>query len=109
MRKIREVLRLRFDLKLSDSKVAQSCHMGRSTVGDYIQRFNQSALCWPLPESVDDSQLEQLLFDNPQAGCSDRPPAVDWAYIHVLVHNAYKLLMVSAIEPFHDHRNRATR
>jgi len=85
MRKIREVLRLRFDFKLSYNKIAQSCQMGRSTVGDYIQRFEKSQLTWPLPDDIDDSELEQLLFLKPQpdTACTRprRPPA-DWAYIH---------------------------
>ena len=85
MRKIREVLRLRFDFKLSYNQISQSCHMGRSTVGDYIQRFEKSALTWPLSESIDDARLEQLLFQKPQSDSyctrTRRPPA-DWAYIH---------------------------
>jgi transposase len=85
MRKIREVLRLRFDFKLSYNKIAQSCQMGRSTVGDYIQRFDKSQLSWPLPDGIDDAQLERLLFLKPQTDSSctrpRRPPA-DWAYIH---------------------------
>ena len=85
MRKIREVLRLRFNFKLSYNKIAQSCQMGRSTVGDYIQRFEKSQLTWPLPDDIDDSQLEQLLFLKPQPDTSctrPRRPAADWAYIH---------------------------
>lgn len=85
MRKIREVLRLRFEFKLSYNQIAQSCQMGRSTVGDYIQRFEKSALIWPLSDSIDDARLEQLLFQKPQGDSySTRPrrPPADWAYIH---------------------------
>ena len=85
MRKIREVLRLRFDFKLSYNKIAQSCQMGRSTVGDYIQRFEKSQITWPLPDDIDDSQLEHLLFLKPQSGSSyrrERRPPADWAYVH---------------------------
>jgi transposase len=85
MRKIREVLRLRFDFKLSYNKIAQSCQMGRSTVGDYIHRFEKSQITWPLPDDIDDSQLEQMLFLKPQPDtCCTRPrrPPADWAYVH---------------------------
>jgi hypothetical protein len=34
MRKIREVFRLKFDCQLSNRKIAQSCHIARSTVAE---------------------------------------------------------------------------
>lgn len=38
MRKIREVLRLRYELGLSERDTAASCRIARSTVGDYVHR-----------------------------------------------------------------------
>ena len=35
MRKVKEVLRLKFDVKLSNRRVAQSCLMPHNTVGEY--------------------------------------------------------------------------
>ncbi len=65
MRKIREVFRLKFDCDLSNRKIGQSCQIGRSTVGEYLFRFKQAALGWPLPEDMDDVELEQLLYPSP--------------------------------------------
>jgi len=53
MHKIREVLRLRFDFKLSYNKIAQSCHLGRSKVGDYIQRIEKSSNFLERPVSLE--------------------------------------------------------
>lgn len=69
MRKIREVLRLKLDLKLSDHQVGQSVGLARSTVQDYVIRAKQAGLTWPLPPDLDDHQLEQQLFNKSfQAG-----------------------------------------
>ena len=82
MRKIRELLRLKFDFKLSNRKIANSCSMVHSTVGDYIRRFKSSGLQWPLPDDLDDSTLEQMLFKQPQIAHPDKRPLPDWTYIH---------------------------
>jgi len=36
MRKVKEVLRLRFELGLGERQIARSCGMGLSTVHDYL-------------------------------------------------------------------------
>lgn len=62
MRKIHEILRLHWDCKLSNRKIASSCSVGRATVDEYIHRAKAAGLSWPLPENIDDAQLENLLF-----------------------------------------------
>ncbi|SDP77875.1 sigma-70 family RNA polymerase sigma factor, partial [Desulforhopalus singaporensis] len=47
MRKIREVLRLKYELNCSNREIGLSCGIGRSTVGDYIQRVKLAGLKWP--------------------------------------------------------------
>jgi transposase len=82
MRKIKEVLRLKFDNQLSKRQIAQSCSIAHSTVSEYLRRFREAPLSWPLSEKIDDNQLEQLLFPRPQIGSPHRRPQPDWAYIH---------------------------
>ena len=62
MRKIREVLRLRFEKNLSDRQMAQAIGAGRSTIQEYLKRAAQAQLTWPLPPELNDEQLEKLLF-----------------------------------------------
>ena len=62
MRKIREVLRLKFDCALSGHQIAHSCQISRSTVADYLCRFEKVGLGWPLPEALSDEELEKKLF-----------------------------------------------
>lgn len=67
VRKMRELLRLRYDLKLNQVQIARSCNLGQSTVFRYLKRFEESGLCWPLPESCSDRILEDVLFPRPSA------------------------------------------
>lgn len=62
MRTITEILRLKWQNKLSNKKIAQSCNIARSTVRDYLDRAAKAGLSWPLPPGLDDGQLEALLF-----------------------------------------------
>lgn len=63
MRKTREILRLRWGLKLSGRATARSCNVSPSTVTEYIGRAQAAGLSWPLPpELEDDAVLEALLF-----------------------------------------------
>jgi transposase len=82
MRKIREVFRLKFDCELSNRKIAKSCHIARSTVAEYLFRFQQASLSWPLPEDMDDAQLEQLLYPPTPAAFESLRPLPDCNYIH---------------------------
>ena len=56
MRKIREVFRQKFDCDISNRQIAISCNIARSTVGEYLFRFQQAALSLPLPQDIDDNQ-----------------------------------------------------
>ena len=63
MRKIREVLRLKFGLGLKDREIARSCSIPRSTVANYVFRATQAGLhTWPLAPDLGDEALEELLF-----------------------------------------------
>jgi len=64
MRTIREILRLKWEKKLSTQKIAQSCNIARSTIRDYLERARIAGLSWPLPPDLDDGRLEVLLFSS---------------------------------------------
>jgi transposase len=82
MRKTKEVFRLKFDCQLSNRNIAESCLIARSTVAEYLFRFQQAALSWPLPETMDDARLEELLFPPTSFMPSAERPLPDWLYIH---------------------------
>ena len=83
MRKIREVLRLTFDCRLTKRQIAKSCAIARSTVDEYVRRFATSGLSWPLSPATDDEKLEQLLFPPAPVVASDKPrEPPDFVSIH---------------------------
>ena len=84
MRKIREVLRLRYDLGLLQHEIARSCSISQPSVNRYLQRALACDLSWPLPEDCDDQRLNQLLFPAvPEGGSpAERKPPVDFAEVH---------------------------
>ena len=65
MRKIREVLRLKFEVGLSARQVAISLQVGRASVGEYHNRFAASGLTWP--SALTDAELQRHLFPPPPA------------------------------------------
>ena len=87
MRQIREVLRLHQEAHLSERQIARGCGLSRSTVQRYLERAAAANLAWPLPESLDDTQLERMLFPPPTAGttspgCPAFRSQPDFARIH---------------------------
>ena len=92
MRKIREVLRLKCECRLSNRKIAKSTSIARSTVSDYIQRAKSAGLSWPLPHDMDDAQLEQVLFDQvPRPGKAQRHP-LSFSKIHKELNPSFSTL-----------------
>lgn len=83
MRKIKEILRLKFDCDLSNRIIARSCSISHSTVADYISRFEEAGLSWPLPPQMDELSLEQKLFpldSMVRVNVSKNEP--DWKTVH---------------------------
>ena len=58
MRKIKEVLRLRFELGLGQRQIARSCAIGLSTVHEYLERAAVAGIGWPLPEGLSSRDFE---------------------------------------------------
>ena len=82
MRKIKDILRLKWACGLSNRQVAASCGVARSTVAETLYRATAAGLSWPLPNDLDDQQLEARLY--PAAPSSSSPPRAmpEWATVH---------------------------
>jgi transposase len=80
MRKIKDVLRLKFEAKLSHERIAAATGISKGAVSKYVQRAQQMCLGWPLAADMDEGQLEALLFrQNAPRECYAVP---DFAYVH---------------------------
>jgi len=83
MRKVREMLRLRFDLKLSFADISRSINVSKSAVGDCVGRFKASGLAWPLPDDIDDISLEKQLYQLDAGVSHPIKPLPVWPQVHV--------------------------
>lgn len=83
MRKIRELLRLKFDAGLSTRLIAEAVGISKGAVSDYLCRARMAGVVWPLPEALGDAELERRLFPPARhwrAQGSPRPEP-NWAYV----------------------------
>ena len=62
MRKIKEVLRLKYESDRSHGEIARSCAIAHSTVLEYLRRAEAAGLNWPLSADITDAELERRLF-----------------------------------------------
>ena len=82
MRKVREVLRLRHALGVSERQIAVTVGVSRSTVGEYLRRAAVIGITWPVPEGVEDGELERRLFTPSTFEETPTKPLPDWSQVH---------------------------
>lgn len=82
MRKVREVLRLKYACGASVRTIARSVGIGRTTVAEYLRRAAVIGITWPVPAEIDDAELERRLFIT--AGFYKAPSRAipDWQHVH---------------------------
>jgi len=62
MRKFRELMRLKFEAKLSHRQIARSLRIGAGTVSRYVHQLQAAGLSWPLAPELSDADIERRLF-----------------------------------------------
>lgn len=82
MRKVNEVLRLKWSCGLSKREIAKSCSISRSTVSEYLRRADEAGISWPLPEGLSEGDLDRLLFPPPPSIPAEERAKPDWLEIH---------------------------
>ena len=81
MRKVKDILRLKFEAGLSHERIAAAVGLSKGAVTHYLQRAARAGVSWPVAPTLDDTALEALLF--PPAPKSRSSYAVpDFAVIH---------------------------
>ena len=81
MRKIKEIIRLKFGVGLSLRAIQQSLNVSYGTVSNYIRRAEQAGLGWPLPPDIDERTLGRLLF--PSAGSQGHQGFAELDYVSI--------------------------
>ena len=81
MRKVREVLRLKHTLGMSLRQISEATGVGKTVIGEYVRRARVIGITWPVPEAIDDAELQRRLFPIP---CETGPPraVIDWCKLH---------------------------
>jgi transposase len=82
MRRIKEVLRLRYELKLDQRQIARSCSLSVSTVHEYLKRAEAAEVSWPLPDGWDEARVEAALFRSPESRLEPKKSPPDFAAVH---------------------------
>src|SRR5437588_8510966 len=77
MRRIKEVLRLKEGLGLSDTAVSRSVRVARSTVKEYLDRAAAAGLNWETVAEMSEEELDRRLFAAVDTRHWDRP-LPDW-------------------------------
>jgi len=82
MRKIREVLRLHYELGCTHREIHASTGLSKRSVSDYLKRASAAGLTWESARNLDDAELEARVFK--QVGRNE-PPAripIDFEWVH---------------------------
>ena len=82
MRQIREVLRQKWGLDLSNRQISASCGLSRPTVAEYLRRAKAAGLSWPLSGDLDDDELERKLFPAPPSIPIEHQAVPDWSVVN---------------------------
>lgn len=81
MRKIREILRLRWQLGLTMREVARSVDASVGVVQNTVSRAASAGLSWDAAAAMDEATLERRLYGAPAKAGDDRPRP-DPVYLH---------------------------
>lgn len=84
MRRIRDCLRLYFENKFSQSQIARTLGISRSTVQDYLSRLAIKNLTFEQVVKIPDSDLESLFFQPEKEDSlpGDESGEADYEYLH---------------------------
>ena len=82
MRKIKEVLRLKHDCRLSNRQIAHSCRVARSSVADYLRRAGSAGLAWSAAQGLSEEELGARLFPAAADPASQVRPLPDCEHIY---------------------------
>ncbi len=78
MKKIREVIRMRYSLNAGIRQIASACNIGRTTVSEYVERAEAAKLSWPSAAELSEEELQALLFPPERVKRVPSRPLPDW-------------------------------
>ena len=106
MRKIKDVLRLKLDAKLSHEQIAAALGISKGVVTKYVGLAASAGLDWPTVQGHDEAALERLLLVAPQKPRDHVQP--DYGRIHQELRRKGMTLMLLWEEYRADHADSQT-
>lgn len=82
MKKLREALRLKFDLKLSNREIGNMLSVSASTVSLYVTTFKLKEITWEQANAISDDELIKLIFPVQHLSPKRQCTIPDFEYIH---------------------------
>ncbi len=81
MKRIKEIMRLKYKTKLSNRVIAGACKGTNSTGGEDQKRAETAGIGWP-PGEIGEEELYQKLFPEKAAASERKYPMPDWEGVH---------------------------
>ena len=103
MRKIEEILRLKYEMGLTHREITRSCAISASTVSECVTHAKAVGLSWPLPEGEGGAELEALLYPPATANSKRQIPEPDWQQVHKEYRRKHVTLSLLWIEYRQEH------
>ncbi len=82
MRKVREVLRLRFGVGCSQRQIQASTGLSKGSVSEYLTRAATAGVTWETAQSLSDAETEALLFRDVGRNEPIGRSPIDFAWTH---------------------------
>lgn len=105
MRKIREIMRLKYDAGLSNRQIAKSTCISSSTVSNYLRDAQAAKIDWEVAKNIGDKELEIAVFGQIMGDRNDFTRKYidpDWEYIF----NELKRKNVTKILLWQEYKNK---
>ncbi|MBK5653844.1 MAG: IS21 family transposase, partial [Rhizobium sp.] len=91
MSKVREILRLKFDVGLSLRDIAASCNCGKSTVDDVLKRAQNANVSWPC--DLQDKELLSLIYPPVETSIIAVEPDLNYIFCEMKKKNVTLMLL----------------
>src|SRR5512133_725741 len=81
LKKIREIIRLKYDAGLSNRAIVGTCKVFNSTVCEYLRRAKAAGVGWPIGEMGEEELFQKLYPENQTIEPEFKDPMPDWDQI----------------------------
>jgi hypothetical protein len=73
---------MKFDLGQGQRQIARSCGIGKTTVAEFLARFERFGLSWPQALELEEAGLEHRRYPPAPVLTAAERPEPDWSHIH---------------------------